>query len=575
MSADSVGEALLVTPATALEGDAVYGVIATSGIADLAGRPLRASAELVQEGGGEPSTGDGPIALYSADPQQVGNPYPDARLVRSDGTVGVPDRYVLRGLPDRPDVAMARMVLRAGADRLETLRGYSTTAPIRIALSAAVDLATVTPSTLFLFERRDGASDLDGLLAAGEALGVARSDVAIAFSFPTQPIEDDLIAVQALLRDRAATLERPVQLVDPDPNDDLPIGTFGPDDAPFATFFADAPEVSTVVAGLVSSPDFRGPDGTWVREWISGESPAPEADLDFLLTLPAQGTPPFPVVMVQHGFGGSNKIVLDLGPALAREGLAAIGISAVSHGRRGNPTALLSATPFVARDIFRQSIADQMAVLRAIEVGIDIDGNGEPDLDAQRMSYLGISLGGLIGATLVAVEDILPVAVLNVAGGRVAFLGQSAGLRDLVTGVLAEEAGLDTDDPVFETYLQRTLESGQHALDTADGLNFAPHWFLDPFPGHSPHRILLQEGIGDLLVDNESTEALASAGGLVANTPRNDTAGVSGLWRFDPPGGHGILARADVLTQAIRFLTSDGTEIIDPASEDSVLSRVF
>jgi hypothetical protein len=72
------------------------------------------------------------------------------------------------------------------------------------------------------------------------------------------------------------------------------------------------------------------------------------------------------------------------------------------------------------------------------------------------------------------------------------------------------------------------------------------------------------------LVDNESTEALALAGGLVANTPMSDAAGVSGLWRFDPPGGHGILARPDVLAQALRFLISDGTEIIDPSTVTAV-----
>ena len=76
--------------------------------------------------------------------------------------------------------------------------------------------------------------------------------------------------------------------------------------------------------------------------------------------------------------------------------------------------------------------------------------------------------------------------------------------------------------------------------------------------------MLLQEGIGDTLVDNENTEALAKAAGMIANTPMSDAAGVSGLWRFDPPGGHGILARDDVQHQAIVFLTSDGTEIIDP-----------
>jgi hypothetical protein len=507
--------------------------------------------------------------LYSTDVEATGNPYPDARLVRADGTVRVPDRYVLRGLPSAPEVATARAILRDGARQLETLRGFSTTAPIRIALSAPVDLATVDASSLLLFERADGRTDLAGVLDAAALLGVARDEIALAFSFPTQPIEDDLVAVQTLLRDRAAE-SKSVVLVDPDPDDDLPIGVFTANDPTFADFLRDAPHVSTVVAGLVASPDFRGPDGIWIPARVAGEEEAPVADLDFLLTLPTSGAPPYPVVMVQHGFGGDNRVVLDLGEELAARGLAAIGISAVAHGRRGNPLELLGATVFVARDIFRQSIADQMAVLRAVEAGLDVDGDGGADLDAERMGYLGISLGGLLGATLVAVEDILPVAVLNVAGGRVAFLGQSEGLRDLVGGELARIAELDPMSPTFATYLRRILESGQHAMDSVDGLNFARRWFLEPLPGSAPHRVLLQEGIGDLLVNNESSEALAIAGGLVANTPMRDPGGVSGLWRFDPPGGHGILARADVREQALRFLASGGTEILDPTKGDAV-----
>ena len=41
--------------------------------------------------------------------------------------------------------------------------------------------------------------------------------------------------------------------------------------------------------------------------------------------------------------------------------------------------------------------------------------------------------------------------------------------------------------------------------------------------------------------------------------------GVSGLWRFDPPGGHAIFERPDVRAQALAFLRSDGTDIVDPA----------
>jgi hypothetical protein len=564
VSPDDVEGAFQITPATALRSAGVYGVIASSGIVDSRGRALEAAAEFAARKGGAPPSGGGPVALYSADPEAAGNPYPDARLVDPDGTIVVPESYALRGIADTAEFDTARALIRAGLGRLGTLRGFSTTAPMRIATSAPVDLDSVTADTLFLFERADGATDLEGLLAIGEALGVARADVALGFSFPTQPIEDDLVAVQALLRERAAGLDEAVDLVDRDPDDDLQVGVFGPQDSAYAEFFARSPEIDTVVVGLVSSPDFRGPDGVWLPELISGDVPAPAVGLDFVLTLPTSGAPPYPVVLLQHGFGGSNQIVFDLGPVFAREGLAVIGISALVHGRRGNPLDLLAASPFVAREIFRQSIADQMAVLRAIETGIDVDGDGGADLDAQRMSYLGISLGGMLGATLVAVEEILPVAVLNVAGGRVAFLGRSEGLIDLVGGALAAEAGLDPDSAGFATYLQRLLETGQHAMDTVDGLNFAQRWFLDPFPGAAPHRILLQEGIGDTLVTNESTEALATAGGLVADTPMSDADGVSGLWRFDPPGGHGIFAREDVRSQAIRFLTSDGTEIIDP-----------
>ncbi len=565
VEADPTGTAIRIFPATALRGGSVYGVLATRGITDATGRALQRDCAFATRAGLARPRGIGPVALYQSDPEAVGNPYPDERLVREDGTIRVPDRYVLRGIRDVPKLEAAREALRRGAARLETLRGFSTTAPLRIALSSRVDLATVTSESLLLVERTDGSLDVEGLLRIGESLGVARDDVALAFSFPTQPVEDDLTSVQATLRERATRLSSPVSFRDPDPTDALALGVFSAADPEYSDFLTQHPRIRFVAAGLLASPDFRDDEGIWAPAWISGDAVAPEAELDFLLTLPASGEPPYPVVLLQHGFGGDNGIVLELGPALAELGIASIGINAVSHGTRGNPLDLLRARPFRARDIFRQSIADQMAVLRAVEVGIDVDGDGSADLDPSRMGYLGISLGGMLGATLVAVEEILPVAVLNVAGGRVAFLGQSIGLRDLVSGELAAEVGLGVDDPDFEIYLQRTLETGQHAMDPVDGLNFARRWFLDPFSETAVHRVLLQEGIGDELVDNESTEALAAAGGLVANTPRSDPNGVSGLWRFDPPGGHGILAREDVRRQAFRFLESDGTEIIDPS----------
>jgi len=285
--------------------------------------------------------------------------------------------------------------------------------------------------------------------------------------------------------------------------------------------------------------------------------------LDFYLTLPdAPG--PHRTVILQHGFGRDNRFVLGVANELAQAGLAGIGISAVSHGRRGNPLDLLSSTALQMRDILRQTVADQLALARSIAAGIDADGDGTSDLQADGFDYLGVSLGGILGATFIAVEPAVQSAVLNVAGGRVAFLGDNPGTRAIYTQYLATQAGLDLQSPEFEVFLQRMLALGQQALDPADPLNFAPRWRTEPFPGFAPRRVLMQEGIGDALVSNASTEALAVAGGLEADRAMEDADGVAGLWRFDPPGGHSIFGRSDVRGQAFEFLRSRGTRIIAP-----------
>lgn len=557
---DEADSSLLLTPLEALGGDRVYSVVLTQGVRDAEGRALVADEAFAASIGIEPASGDGPVALFSDDPEAPGNPYPEGRLVREGGFVHVPDRFALRGLEERDGLAVARGVLRETADQLETVRGFSTTAPVRIGLSASVDVSTVNPQTVLFFARTDGQLDTAGALRAAARNGVAAADVALAISFPTQPIEDDLVAIHALFAAMDDDEFR-VDLVDPDPDDDLPIGVFGPGE--FDDCAGAGAALPVVVSGLLPTREFRGVDGIFDPAKIDGSSPAEIVPVRFLLAVP-DTPPPHRVVILQHGFANSDCFVLSLAEELGRDDLAVIGISAVSHGRRGNFFDLLSQTTLMVRDIFRQTHADQMALVRAIEAGIDWDGDGSADLAADHIGYLGVSLGGILGSTLIGVEDAIRVAVLNVTGGRVAFLGDNPGTRDIYAATYAERAELELGTPEFEVFLRRLLELGQQGLDPADGLNFARRWSIDPLPGFAPRRVLMQEGIDDTLVSNASTEELAGAAGLPADVALSDAGGVSALWRFDEPGGHGILARQDVRAQAAEFLASGGTRIVDP-----------
>ena len=183
----------------------------------------------------------------------------------------------------------------------------------------------------------------------------------------------------------------------------------------------------------------------------------------FNLYLPSGPRPAggWPVAIFGHGVGGSKQgggggvgggDSLALAASLAEQGIATIAINVVGHGF--GPLSTLTVTPSVGapvtfleggrgidqngdgiiannegisaaaprsiirdRDGQRQTVADLMQLVRVIEVGMDVDGDGVADLDPSRIYYLGQSLGGIYGTAFLAVEPSVHVGVLNVAGG--------------------------------------------------------------------------------------------------------------------------------------------------------------
>ncbi len=309
--------------------------------------------------------------------------------------------------------------------------------------------------------------------------------------------------------------------------------------------------VAVRVRGRFRAPDFRGNERLWQRDPASGALlEKGSQDLDFLLQIPRETDlhrQPFPLAIYLHGLAGDLEEGTTAGDRLASAGFATIGISAVGH-RSGS--SVLSVLAFfnlldiaaggenafgVIRDNFRQSALDQIGALRLAHQlaasGYDVaEPRGVPDLDPMAPPVaLGVSLGGLMGTTLTAIEPSIGGSVLFVGGGVVTKLIQDSEtfkyLIPIFQAILAGGEELPADSvPSFFALMQTILDRG-------DPVNFARYVFAEPLaetlPGSAPRSTLLIQSVPDRIVPNSSNEALARAFGMPLLTPQ--VAAVTGL----------------------------------------------
>ena len=214
--------------------------------------------------------------------------------------------------------------------------------------------------------------------------------------------------------------------------------------------------------------------------------------------MPAEG---WPVVILGHGVNGNkNAPMLNFGSTMAAHGIASISINAVGHGfgpegtmkvnrAVGGPVTFkaggraidqncdgvfassegLRATApreavFVS-DGFRQTAVDLMQLVRVIEVGMDVDGDGQADVDQSRIYYLGASLGGGYGTVFLGVESSVKAGVIGVPVDPIplGMLGVAANGRPVAGAALASRqpsllnppgirifAGVTVNPPLFD-----------------------------------------------------------------------------------------------------------------------------
>lgn len=225
----------------------------------------------------------------------------------------------------------------------------------------------------------------------------------------------------------------------------------------------------------------------------------------------------YPVAIFGHGLTGDGDQAKDIAKYIAPMGIATIGVDAPQHGTHPSKShqgteqldilqalfginlgGTVSVNPFQLRDGWRQSNLDKLGLIEAIKEGIDIDGDGKPDLDSDRLSYLGASLGSIQGPELLAVSPDIELALLAIGGARISDFLRYDGTIGFIAMILAPpKVGADA--------FTRFLVLLQTAVEKGDGVNWGAYILQDRFPeAGDPIHVAMQMSIPDEIVPKET-----------------------------------------------------------------------
>ena len=413
--------------------------------------------------------------------------------------------------------------------------------------------------------------------------------------------------------------------------------------------------VSTLAFGKFSSPRYLRSDLTFVPVASRTGTPVVQGtnEIHFNVTLPAGPRPAtgYPVAIFGHGFA-NHKLggFLFVSASLAQQGIATVGINVVGHGfgpastytlgtasgpvtlsagGRGidtngdtliGPTEGAVAAPnklIGNADALRQMAIDLMQLVRQIQAGIDVDGDGARDLDANRIYYFGQSFGGIYGTLFSATEPAVRAAVLNVGGGSdIDILRLSAVFRGPLAGPVVAVRGLNNlptlmippnpqvptgqifrfnenlplrnepvrvNDVAGAAALQEFIEQAEWGMTRGGAVSYAPYLSKVPLAGSRVKPVIIQYGRGDQTVPNPTQTALARAGELADRVTfyRHDLTVAANVAAFptiarDPhifltnitaiqsPVPDVRTAARQAQAQIATFFATDGAQIIDP-----------
>jgi virulence factor lipase-like protein len=406
--------------------------------------------------------------------------------------------------------------------------------------------------------------------------------------------------------------------------------------------------IATAAFGKFSAKHWQNA-GVFIPQVPTRDSVPPQGaeELFFNLFIPSGPRPSngWPVAIFGHGFGDNKQgAPFAVAAILAHNGIASIAINVVGHGFGPNSTLTVnqgtssvtlpeggrsfdqdgnghidgtegSSTFFLSpqgtigsRDALQQTVADLMQLVRAIQGGIDADGDGLQDLDPNRIYYAGQSFGGIYGTIFLGIEPDVRAGVPNVPGGTIIDIVRlSPTFQLLLTQALAVRVPSLLNSPISPFYndnsplrnlppvvnnvpgaiaIQIVEDTSRWLGQSGDPVAWAPFIRKSPLNGDLPKSVIVQFARGDKTVPNPTATALIRSGDLVDRTSffRNDLAFalnpqslanptgfsknphtfLTNLVPGPPPLLHPVVVAVGAQTQIGVFFSTDGALTIDP-----------
>jgi hypothetical protein len=405
--------------------------------------------------------------------------------------------------------------------------------------------------------------------------------------------------------------------------------------------------VGTVAFGTFRAPDFTAPAFGHIAPvpTRSGTLRASRSiDVAFNLWLPA-GTPPasgWPVAIYGHGSFGTKNAAFSHAAVLNAHGVAVVAFNAIFRGggerttitirltdgrtmivpapglgydqdgdglisewephRTKRPYAMLNTSGAIA-----EAAAQTFALVRGIQAGVDVNGDGTRDLDGSRIFYFGQSLGAMWGMLAFAYDPAIRAAVFTVPVGSLVYntalapstrpdIGRILAARRpslLNNGEgLAELDGLPVPEPRFNESLplrnqpplvnnvsgaiaiQRVMDRIAWGAQMSSTVAVAPLLRKQPRPGVPPRPFIVQIARSDQFAVNPTQTEIIRAGDFADRVflYRHDRAFGSGGMTPNPHGFVSALGPAQGLSEVAlgaqhqigAFFASDGRTVIHP-----------